>query len=85
MKHAQLFALLPLITSLSVALAARAEEPVWKIQPDASTIKWKISNLGLNTSGTFSDISGDVVYSGAATDLDSARVIAKVPVDSLST
>jgi polyisoprenoid-binding protein YceI len=85
MKHAQLCALLSLTTSLSVALAARAEEPVWKIQPDTSTIKWKISNLGLKTSGTFGNINGDVVYSGAATDLGSAHVIAKIPVDSLST
>ncbi|MDR3614361.1 MAG: YceI family protein [Candidatus Obscuribacterales bacterium] len=84
MKHAQLFAL-PLITSVCFSLAAGAEEPVWKIQPDTSNIKWKISNLGLNTSGTFSNITGDVIYSGAAEGLSSAHVIAKVPVVSLNT
>jgi polyisoprenoid-binding protein YceI len=84
MKLAQLFAL-PLITSACFSLASRAEEPVWKIQPDTSNIKWKISNLGLNTSGTFGNITGDVIYSGTTEGLSSAHVTAKLPVDSLNT
>ena len=63
--------------------SAKAAEPVWKINPEASSMNFKLKNMGQPVDGKFGKLSGDVTYDGK--NLAQAAVKAKVDTGSIDT
>lgn len=77
--------MLGLLTGLNSGLAqsAQAAEPVWKINPETSSMNFKLKNMGQPVDGKFGKLSGDVTYDGK--NLAQATVNAKVDTASIDT
>lgn len=67
----------------SLSLPVQAAAPVWKINPDASSMTFKLKNMGAPVDGKFGKLSGDVSYDGK--NLAKAVVKAKVDTASIDT
>lgn len=77
--------MLGLLTGLNSAFSqsTQAAEPVWKINPEASSMNFKLKNMGQPVDGKFGKLSGDVTYDGK--NLAQATVKAKVDTGSIDT
>lgn len=84
-KISNTIAMLGLLTGLNSAFSqsAQAAEPVWKINPEASSMNFKLKNMGQPVDGKFGKLSGDVTYDGK--NLEQATVKAKVDTASIDT
>lgn len=77
------FALSAALVSCLLGLPASALDR-WAIDPAQSSIEFKISNMKVNTvKGSFSKVSGDVVYNGR--NAENAAVNASIDVASVDT
>jgi polyisoprenoid-binding protein YceI len=76
---------LGLLTGLNSGFSqsAQAAEPVWKINPETSSMNFKLKNMGQPVDGKFGKLSGDVTYDGK--NLAQAAVKAKVDTASIDT
>ncbi|MBP6744994.1 YceI family protein [bacterium] len=84
-KISNTIVMLGLLTGLNSAFSqsAQAAEPVWKINPEASSMNFKLKNMGQPVDGKFGKLSGDVTYDGK--NLEQATVKAKVDTASIDT
>lgn len=84
-KISNTLVILGLLTGLNNGLgqSAQAAEPVWKINPETSSMNFKLKNMGQPVDGKFGKLSGDVTYDGK--NLAQATVKAKVDTASIDT
>jgi polyisoprenoid-binding protein YceI len=84
-KISNTLVVLGLLTGLNSGFSqsAQAAEPVWKINPETSSMNFKLKNMGQPVDGKFGKLSGDVTYDGK--NLAQAAVKAKVDTASIDT